>query len=128
MAYIKKYGALAGCSNLLISRCIDDTPIELRALHCIDFSRNKFMYHEDQWYEDIKGLEIANKIIKKMRTKFAIDDSIPLDTRIKNIEEILVLEKGTKKIIGYLKDTLAEENNKQKKIANKKKSKKTPKK
>jgi hypothetical protein len=66
-AEILKHGPVNGCSRLLELRCLKDVSIELRSVHGLDASRNKFIIKvNDCWIVDFKAETILQTTIGKV--------------------------------------------------------------
>jgi hypothetical protein len=118
--YTDKNGAILGCNNLLVNRCIDDIDINKRPFHCVDESRLKFILrNNDKWEVDSKGEQIMDDAVKLINNNYetTMKDDEFYDNgyaeRInKNIAELLKLQtKGRKRIAKELsKKTLLKNN------------------
>lgn len=96
---------LAGVYNFIKDRCITGVDADKRPFHCVDNSRNKYLlYTQNKWRVDNNGEEILDRAINKVRTVFDTDikrsDSMEVrDKKLKNIGELLDLEKDKKKLL-----------------------------
>jgi len=99
-AFIIEIGASAGCYKLLNTRCIENIDVKKRPFHCTDLSRNKYMLRKNNdWVVDPRGekiLDIAYPLIKSVHL---MDESVSIEQRIKNMEQIIDLENKRKRII-----------------------------
>ena len=114
--YITDNGALSGCCNLILNRCVNGIELENRPFHCVDSSRNKYLLHtKDDWSIDNKGEQILKGVYPKINKVFELNNQIDnsnIDKTIANMGQILEMNKyGKKKIINVLtKKTLLKNN------------------
>ncbi len=99
-------GALSGCYNLLMNRCINNVELSDRPFHCVDASRSKYLLRvNDDWDIDNGGEKILREAYPKIKGVYEIDKKIDdmdgeeMDEYIKGASEIIKLEKKGKKII-----------------------------
>jgi hypothetical protein len=105
--------AVSGSINLLTNRCIKDIDFHKRPIHLLDESRKKYCVKlNDCWKIDIKGEEIMNKLINKLKDVYLlkdIDDSIIMlmnkNTKFKELFD------GKNKILEYINDKVILKNN-----------------
>ena len=103
--YIEDMGALGGSYKLLENRCIEGVSVSKRPFHCVDDSRNKFLLHtNNEWVEDKKGTQIAEKVSEAISPLYPIDVK-DVKQKIKNCKVIADLksDKHNKKMINELK-------------------------
>ena len=104
--YITDNDALSGCFNLITSRCINGISLEKRPLHCVDSSRNKYLLRmNNDWNVDNGGEKILRGAYPKIKEIYEINKAIDydnhaeIDNQIKNMGQIINLEKNGKKRI-----------------------------
>lgn len=110
---ILKYGPMAGCLDLITTRCVDNIDAKKRPLHCVDSSRNKYLLKtDDKWKVDDHGKAILKKSFPKIRELYLLDADEIREASHKEIlkfnENMMSLyemeKKGHIKIIKVLND------------------------
>lgn len=93
-ARMLKLGPVYACSDLLLSRCIDNIPIEFRPFHCTDPSRQKFgFYKGQQWKIDCRGEYILEKMYDHMDDVFVKNFKGPIEEKVKYIKQLMDIKK-----------------------------------
>ena len=74
--HIKNFGPSAGCERIIMDRCINGIPPDMRPIHCIDVSRDKFIYKTNgEWVVDLDGSEIMKPAMAHMRSMYDISEN-----------------------------------------------------
>ena len=114
-AHIRQYGPSAGCEHLIRIRCVKGLPKEQRPIHCVDASRDKFVYRKDgEWETDEGCIEIMKPAMAQVRTLYDISDTnTDIDDRVDSQRLLLDMDmNATKRTIKNLKkETLLKNKN-----------------
>lgn len=116
---IYKLGPNHGSVKYIQNRCIIGIDVEDRSLHCVDLSRNKFLYRENgAWTIDNNGKRIVKYAYEKIKDIFmdplkkSTEEDVYDEDLNKRVEQLLLMEsKGRPKILGMLSGTLLLKNN-----------------
>ena len=106
-----------GCVDLIKGRCIDNTDLNKRSLHCTDESRDKFLLrHNNSWMIDKKASAILEKAFNKvdeiMFENYSYKNITDTDKYVKNMKNLFDMKtKNRKAIIDDIKrETLIKNN------------------
>ena len=104
--YVIDNGAMSGCYNLLMNRCINNVALSDRPFHCVDASRSKYLLRvNDDWDIDNGGEKILREVYPKIKKVYETDKKIDemdreeINDYIKRASEMIELEKKGKKRI-----------------------------
>ena len=129
ITHIQDYGPSAGCERLILNRCVDNIAKEMRPIHCVDASREKFMIKtKGEWELDVDKDDILQPAFKQVRTQFDIsDNNKDIMDKVKNLQLLQKMDTvgGRKTIKNLIKKTLLKNKGKVKSKAVKDKAKDT---
>ncbi len=95
--------------SFIYDNCIHNIPQNKRSIHCLDPSRNKFVYRDDNlWIKDIKGTQIFRQLFNGVYNYIEKSDRTKLEKNLLNVQVLTVeSEQYLRKLRSRLKeDTL----------------------
>jgi FtsZ-binding cell division protein ZapB len=98
--YMKKNSPSLSASFLINKRLMQDFSVDKRPVHCVDQPRKKMLVKSDDgWEVDFKGRKLLDKIYPKISDQYKIDDSVDMQSRLKNMDGIINMELKNRSVI-----------------------------